>query len=165
MELDLLPRQKFYFPNMHINICKTKILLGSLAVEVNHRSHENPLPAIQWNLLSLMPFVFIVFRSFLFPLLDHFAQLYPFHSLYSKLYLSILTYFFPINSFTEGGKIIFTGLKKLNTIKENCQFQLTTHNEAQQEKVSNGERSVKHSKIAQICKRQFCWNLHDNTWK
>lgn len=47
----------------------------------------------------------------------------------------------------------------------NCQFQLTTHNEAQQENVSQVERSVKHSKIAQICRGNFAgihMTIHGN---
>lgn len=151
---------------MHINICKTKILLGSLAVEANHRSHQNPLPVIQWNLPSLMPFVFIGFPSFLFPLLDHLAQLYPFHSLLLQtLFIHPHLFFSNQPFYRRGEKLYLQVWKKLNTTEENCQFQLTTHNEVQQEKVSKGERSVKHSKIAQTCKRQFCWNLHDNTQK
>lgn len=47
-------------------------------------------------------------------------------------------------------------------MERNCQFQFIIHNEAQQEKVRQVERPVKHSKRAQICKRQFCWNSHEN---
>lgn len=89
---------------MHINICKTKILLGSLAVEANHRSHQNPLPAIQWNLPSLMPFFFIGFPSFLFPLLDHLAQLYPFHSLLLQTLFIHPHLFFSNQPFYRRGK-------------------------------------------------------------
>lgn len=151
---------------MHINVCKTKILFGSLAAKVNHRSHQNPLPAIQGNLPSLKPFIFIVFSSFLFPLLDHLAQLFLFHSLLLQtLFIHPHLFFFQPLLLQKGGKIYLQVWKKLNSIERNCQFQFTIHNEAQQEKVSQVERSVKHSKIGEICERQFCWNSHDNTWK
>lgn len=104
--------------------------------------------------------VFLLFFSLCLTILPNFTFFILF---YSKLYLLILIWFFPTTPSIEGGKIKVW--KTPNTIEMNCQFQLTTHNEAQQENVSQVERSVKHSKIAQICKRQFCWNSHDNTRK
>lgn len=106
----LVRQSEFLLCNIPINICKTETLFGSLAAKVNHRSDQNPLPAIQWNWPSFMPFTFIVFLSSLcLIILPNFTFLILF---YSKFYLSNLIYFLPITPSTGWGENIFTGLKK-----------------------------------------------------
>lgn len=146
----LLTQAKFLLSNMHINICKTKILFGSLAVEVNHRSHQNPLlPYSGIYLLSSLSSLFFFLHFFSLCLIILLTLPFPFSSTPNFIYPSS-SIFFQLPLLQKGGKIYLQVWKKLNTIEKNCQFQFTTHNEAQQEKVSQVERSVKHSKIAQI---------------
>lgn len=76
--------------------------------------------------------------------------------------LLILIHFFPNHPFYSNSKAKnFVYCSETDSILY-CQYQFTTQKEAQQEEVSQVERPAKHSKIAYICKMQFCWNSHDN---